>query len=193
MAEEGNFFSRWSRRKADVSRGTVLAEPVQKPTLPNVEVNPPVAPPAQSTAAQEQPVLTLDDVKALTAESDFSPFAAKGVSPDVRNAAMKKLFADPHYNVMDGLDIYIDDYTKADPIPESMMRQMVGAQFLKLFETDAPSDTPDHNGSTNLNTSHAHADLRLQPDPAAGSAQDPGDTGAGLERNPEPAQRPVPP
>ena len=30
---------------------------------------------------------------------------------------MKKLFADPHYNVMDGLDVYIDDYSKPDPIP----------------------------------------------------------------------------
>jgi hypothetical protein len=29
----------------------------------------------------------------------------------VKNAAMKKLFADPHFNVMDRLDIYIDDYS----------------------------------------------------------------------------------
>ena len=37
---------------------------------------------------------------------------------------------------MDGLDIYIDDYSKPDPIPESMLRNMVSAQFLKLFEAD---------------------------------------------------------
>ena len=30
---------------------------------------------------------------------------------------MKKLFSDPHFNVMDGLDTYIDDYGKPDPIP----------------------------------------------------------------------------
>jgi hypothetical protein len=47
---------------------------------------------------------------------------------------MKKLFTDPRFNVMDGLDIYIDDYSIADPIPESMLRQMAGAEFLKLFE-----------------------------------------------------------
>ena len=37
---------------------------------------------------------------------------------------MKKLFSDPHFNVMDGLDTYIDDYGKPDPIPLSMLRRM---------------------------------------------------------------------
>jgi hypothetical protein len=81
--------------------------------------------------------LTLQDAQALTPHSDYKPFMAHQVQPEVRNAAMKKLFADPHYNIMDGLDTYIDDYTKSDPIPESMLRQMVGAQFLKLFDDEA--------------------------------------------------------
>ena len=42
-----------------------------------------------------------------------------GVDASVKNAALKKLFADPHFNVMDGLDTYIDDYGKPDPIPEA--------------------------------------------------------------------------
>jgi hypothetical protein len=37
---------------------------------------------------------------------------------------MKKLFSDPHFNVMDGLDSYIADYGKPDPIPLSMLRLM---------------------------------------------------------------------
>ena len=44
---------------------------------------------------------------------------------------MKKLFADPHFNVMDGLDTYIDDYAKPDPIPPAMLRQLASAKFLK--------------------------------------------------------------
>ncbi len=130
------------------------------------------------------PPLTLDDAQALTQHSDFKPFMAQQVSPDVRNAAMKKLFADPHYNVMDGLDIYIDDYTKSDPIPESMLRQMVGAQFLKLFDDEKeslpPANPRDSSGdvvpgsvaqSTDSTESclppdHAHSHLRLQPNHA---------------------------
>lgn len=79
---------------------------------------------------------TLQDAQALTPESDFKPYMARGLAPEVKNAAMKKLFTDPHYNVMDRLDIYIDDYSKSDPIPESMLRQMVSAKFLKLFEDE---------------------------------------------------------
>jgi hypothetical protein len=60
----------------------------------------------------------------------------RGVEPGVRNAAMKKLFADPHFNVMDRLDIYIDDYSIPDPLPLSMLRQMASAKFLKLFDDD---------------------------------------------------------
>ena len=58
------------------------------------------------------------------------------MSVDVRNAAMKKLFADPQFNVMDGLDIYIDDYSKSDPIPEAMLRAMTSSKFLKLFDDE---------------------------------------------------------
>ena len=85
--------------------------------------------------------LSLEDVKALTQDSDFKPFMARNVGTDVRNAAMKKLFADPHYNVMDGLDIYIDDYTIADPLPQTMLRQMASAKFLNLFDDEEGDKT----------------------------------------------------
>jgi hypothetical protein len=85
---------------------------------------------------------TLDDVRLLTPQSDFKPFMAPDVDPEVKNAAMKKLFADPHYNVMDGLDTYIDDYSKPDPLPESMLRQMVSAKFLNLFDDEEEKTDP---------------------------------------------------
>jgi hypothetical protein len=56
---------------------------------------------------------------------------------------MKKLFTDPHYNVMDRLDIYIDDYSQPDPIPESMLRQMVSAKFLNLFKTEEEAEAKE--------------------------------------------------
>lgn len=197
MAESGSFLSRWSQRKTQVAKGKTPDEPqtlvegVPKP-VEKIPAATPTKPPAPD---EEKPSLTLEDVKALNTESDFSAFATREVAPDVRNAAMKKLFSDPRYNVMDGMDVYIDDYTQADPIPSAMLRQMVGAQFLQLFESDnetnAKPDTLVENGDTNLNTHHAHADLRLQPDHAPGGTQDPGKLEPGLERNPDPAQRPV--
>ncbi|WP_309246525.1 DUF3306 domain-containing protein [Ramlibacter montanisoli] len=67
--------------------------------------------------SEPPPLPTLADTESLTKDSDFTRFVQPGVSPEVKNAAMKKLFADPHFNVMDGLDTYIDDYGKPDPIP----------------------------------------------------------------------------
>ena len=56
------------------------------------------------------------------------------VTPAVKNTALKRLFADPQFNVMDGLDVYIDDYTKADPIPPDML-----ARLQKIMrEAEAP-------------------------------------------------------
>jgi hypothetical protein len=46
----------------------------------------------------------------------------------VKRAALKKLFADPRFNVMDGLDTYIDDYTKADPISDELLAQLQHAR-----------------------------------------------------------------
>lgn len=145
------FLGRWSRRKLDVSEGKpVETEPVTPAPQPapgrregvagseGVAVSPPLPPAGEGRGegAVDIPAPTLEDVKTLTPQSDFKPFVARSVAPEVRNAAMKKLFADPHFNVMDRLDIYIDDYSKPDPIPESMLRQMVSAKFLKLYDDE---------------------------------------------------------
>ena len=137
------FLGRWSRRKLDVKEGRpVEAEPVREA---KVEVPPQPSPPpspaggkaSEEVAAPLQPPPpTLEDAHALTPTSDFTRFVKADVSPEVKNAAMKKLFSDPHFNVMDGLDVYIDDYGKPDPIPESMMRQLVSGRFLGLFRDE---------------------------------------------------------
>ncbi len=82
----------------------------------------------------------LPAIESLTNESDFAPFMNKEVAADMRNQAMKKLFTDPHYNVMDGLDIYIDDYTKSDPIPLEMLRKMTQSKALFLFEEEEKAE-----------------------------------------------------
>jgi cell division septation protein DedD len=109
-------------------------------------------------------------VAQLTPESDYAAFAKRSVDPQVRNAAMKKLFTDPHYNVMDGLDTYIDDYNKSDPIPKSMLRQMVQARFLGLLDDELeeqPKPPPD--GVVSRQQTVASDDLPLKPnaEPAA--------------------------
>ena len=137
MVEEQNgFLGRWARRKTDVLQGRAVEEPVvlAKPVLPEQPAN--QLKPVEADLAESPPAPSLEDVKLLTKDSDFKPFMAHNVGIDVRNAAMKKLFTDPHFNIMDGLDIYIDDYSKSDPIPEAMLRAMNGSKFLKLFDEE---------------------------------------------------------
>jgi Protein of unknown function (DUF3306) len=140
------FLGRWARRKNDALQGKPLAEPapvVPPAPLPGAATNAavvPQEPPATEAAPEPARELSLDDAKLLTKDSDFKPFMASNVGPDVRNAAMKKLFADPHFNVMDGLDIYVDDYSISEPIPEAMLRQMTSAKFLKIFDDEEDDD-----------------------------------------------------
>ena len=193
------FLSRWSRRKAEVREGKVLDEPTAAPAAPLQVVSvagatSPVARDANASTTSDEThaqvaTPTLADAAQLTPESDFTGFMARGVAPDVKNAAMKKLFTDPHFNVMDRMDVYIDDYSQLDPLPLAMLRQMTSAKTLNLFD-DADDtantktkasvgDTPDaqevkvvaqsaatENNSNPEPHTHDHADLRLQPDPA---------------------------
>jgi len=66
----------------------------------------------------------LPPVESLTPESDFTPFMQVGVDPALRSAALRKLFADPQFNVMDGLDVYIGDYSKPDPISPDVVKTL---------------------------------------------------------------------
>jgi len=214
-ADDG-FLSRWARRKAEARSGAPTTEATPATSLPADVGNPPLppapavpvstAPPAASTPSpaatpDTPPLPTLDDVARLTKDSDFSPYVARNVDASVRNAAMKKLFSDPHFNVMDGLDTYIDDYGKPNPIPLSMLRRMNQAAVLGLFddEIDAATKAPlpamassDGDGPATVAQSEKpvpppaapepHADddpdLQLQRDDAdrrPGAGPDPGD------------------
>lgn len=195
------FLGRWAQRKQAVREGKAIeppAPPVAAPTPPVPARSEAVAPePAAAPVAEPPPLPTLQDAQALTPQSDFRRFMAPEVDPAVKNAAMKQLFADPHFNVMDRLDIYIDDYSIPDPLPESMLRQMASAKFLNLFEDEeekrrkhgagltpspepaaqtdnpakavAPVESPSPAATAHLNDQdHVDPDLRLQQDHAAG-------------------------
>ena len=116
---------------------------------------------------------TLADTETLTPESDFKPFVARNVAPEVRNAAMKKLFADPHFNVMDRLDTYIDDYSNPAPLPAASLRKMASAVFLKLVDDDeeearkkkqALQETPPMSSLEDVAQSqHSHGNIPSPP------------------------------
>lgn len=137
--DDDTFLERWSRRKHAARRGEALPEPAPEP-LPAAAAAPappPAAPvvPADAAPAELPPVETLKGL-----ESEYREFLRPGVDPAARSAALRKLFGDPHFNQMDGLDVYIDDYTKADPIPAAMLRLLNQARGLGLFDEEKEAE-----------------------------------------------------
>ena len=154
MAEGDGFLSRWSRRQAGAKSGVpapgevetaapATASETPLPPLPAVAATSVPSSTLAPADAEPTPLPTLDDVARLTHASDFSPYVARNVDAGVRNAAMKKLFSDPHFNIMDGLDTYIDDYGQADPIPLSMLRRMNQSAVLGLFDKEIEAAVPE--------------------------------------------------
>ena len=144
MAEESKSperfsLSRWSRRKLDAARTAPPAagvapapHAVPTSTAPSSDATA-LAP---NSAPDAVPVARdLPPVDALTFESDFAAFLKPEVDPATQRAALKKLFSDPRFNVMDGLDTYIDDYTLADPMPAGMLDKL--ANVYAMLTKDA--------------------------------------------------------
>ena len=115
MTDE-HFLSRWSRRKT-----LAKTQPAEASAPVAAPLPPPPVPQPEAPVAVEPP---LPPVESLTLESDFTPFMRPGVDEALKRRALKTLLADPRFNVMDGLDVYIDDYSKPDPLPEGWLEKL---------------------------------------------------------------------
>ena len=165
---------RWSQRKLAVAR--------QPATLPSAADTPPATdstrplvpevPPAGGAVAKELP-----PVESLTFESEFTQFLKPDVDETIKRAALRKLLRDPHFNVMDGLDTYIDDYTKADPIPADMLKQLVQTRYIfdpPKTETTAEGhvvDSPVEDDSHEKPEAVAAPDVPASAHPADGATR----------------------
>ena len=128
MSEDGEksgevFLARWSRLKQEAG------------SHPPAEQQP-AAPVADPKSLSPE----LPPIDKLTMDSDFRGFFHPKVGEDLRRAALKKLFADPHFNVMDGLDVYIDDYSQPNPLPAAMLAQLRQAQKIIGWAREGTDD-----------------------------------------------------
>jgi hypothetical protein len=114
------FLARWSERKREAREVPAVTAPETVADTPH----PPLPP-----------------IEELTPESDFSGFMHPKVDENLRRAALKKLFSDPHFNVMDGLDTYVDDYSKSDPLPASMLAGLRQAQNILAWARETKEET----------------------------------------------------
>jgi len=122
-----NFLQRWSRLKRDP---------------PTVETPP--TPPASPEGSPSAPTsLPLPEIDSLEFSSDFTAFMADRVDAGLRRGALQKLFHAEHFNVMDGLDTYIDDYNTFEPISEEMLKNLNQARGLLFDDDKTAAETPE--------------------------------------------------
>lgn len=149
MAQDrGDFLGRWSRRKR------AAAAPAAAP-----------APAAPEAAPQ------LPSVDSLTFESDFKDFMHAKVEEGVKRAALKKLFADPRFNVIDFMDVYIDDYTNLETIPPDMLARLQHARttlFGREEQKEPDPEQPHSPQSEELAQAPAEETRKKEDDGAAG-------------------------
>lgn len=123
------FLSRWSRRKREAHEETLK-------------------PPAAVTPANPEEAPELPPLEELGIDSDYRGFLHPKVDETLRRAALKKMFSDPHFNVMDGLDVYIDDYSISDPLPASMLAELKQAQRILGWAKESDEEAQKRRAMT---------------------------------------------
>ena len=137
--------SRWSRRKLQATEETQkedLALEIDENELAQNETQEALSE-DQSQDVLQEPVLVdadMEPVESLTENSDFSKFMSPGVSDELRNLALRKMFKAPFFNIRDGLDEYDEDYTtfeKLGDIITADMRHQMEMEAERKMEQEA--------------------------------------------------------
>ena len=171
---DGFSLRRWSQRKREVAS--------KEPPAATQPPEPPAAASATAAVVAPEPaLLELPPIESLTPQSDFKGFMQPKVDDGLRRQALKKLFTDPHFNVMDGLDVYIDDYTKPDPIPASVLERLAQSGFVRGLGAP-PADEPAPPSAATAVAATDGAPAASSPDASAPTDSTPGDEPPGEPR-----------
>ncbi len=195
---DANFLRRWSQRKLAAARPSAT-EPPPVTSAPataalaaaapaGVAANPAAptgsSPPPDLAATAGDEALPLPPVESLGFDSDFTRFLAPKVDEAVKRQALRKLFSDPRFNVMDGLDVYIDDYSKFEPIPDDLVGKLRHARYIfdpprtRVNEAGHVEDVPDEPLPGPVATTDAQDEAQQAQAAAMGTGHE--DTGAGV-------------
>lgn len=145
-----NFLSRWSKRKleareqeasklAEESSSALQGGSVKTEGTVDVVKKPETSVPLDHPDIPELPLPTEADLLAVEQGGNIKAFMVDKVSTELRNKAFKALFSRPEFNVMDGLDIYIDDYNKFTPLTQEDIGKMtLSKQLLSRPDLELP-------------------------------------------------------
>ena len=119
--DEGGFFSRWSARKTQITKGEVVPDEVPAPEIAEDAVVEDEED-AALTDAELLKKYDLPDPEAVTEESGLEQFLnGKGLPGRVRQMALRRLWRlNPLFGIVDDMVEYGEDYTDAATVVEGM-------------------------------------------------------------------------
>ena len=137
-----NMLSRWSRRKQQSQLETKQEDQLIENNLQGLSK---LETDQTENVDQLEPVVVLTDedmpaINTLNSDSDFSGFMSSGVSDELRNLALRKLFKAPSFNIRDGLDEYDEDYTTFEKLGDLVtcdMKHQIEMEAKKKLEEEA--------------------------------------------------------
>ncbi|MGF1476369.1 MAG: DUF3306 domain-containing protein [Geminicoccaceae bacterium] len=142
MTIDETFLERWSRLKRGEGEPEEATEPLE-------EIEP------KPAATTDEIVAQLPDIDSLGPGSDFKPFMQKGVPPELKRLALRKLWRlNPTIAKVDGLLDYDQDFTDGATVAAGLTTAYrVGRGMLadlEKLDNEAPSAEPQtavENGS----------------------------------------------
>ncbi|WP_415881334.1 DUF3306 domain-containing protein [Neptuniibacter sp. QD72_48] len=127
MSDNQSFFSRWSQRKAEQQ-----AEPIEESQTEASLSD-------ETVDTEELPPLTdedMPDIESLDNDSNFEQFFSPGVSEELRNLALRKLFRLPEFNIRDGLNDYDEDFSKMPALTQEVVSKLRSWADEKIEEAE---------------------------------------------------------
>jgi hypothetical protein len=159
------FLSRWARLKRERVDADQAPAPVAGSSAD--------APPPSNVPVAEAPLPELPPIEELTPESDFRPFMDPRVPEALRRVALKKLYADPHFNVQDMLDDFAEDYTLLETLPAGMAGTLAHARRTLLGRDEADRIEAEEQEPVEKAAADGAPRPRPQPDEAPQVAEAP--------------------
>jgi hypothetical protein len=189
--DAGSFLQRWSRRKQAAQAGVVPTDAAAEGATQIAAID--LQRVAQASAdrsadrsadadTKHTELPSLDSLQGL--QSDYLDFMQPKVTQQLKRAALKKLFADPHFNVIDRFEAYSEDYTQADPIPAAMLRGLNQAKGL-LFPHDDPKQDASQQDAPKPDEPNQERALQSAVDPLRNAEVE-------IEAQPETQSQPQP-
>lgn len=183
---EGGFLSRWSRRKRradEPEQAGPVRESGELEQRPDESRMPEADAPFDEASGEAERVKTdedMPDLASIDETTDMSDFFSPGVSEELRNQALRRLFRMAKFNVTDGLDDYNQDFRNFAPLGD-----MVTADMRHRMEMDQQrqerADEPDEPAPGEEPAAAAQAGEEAGPDPQEEET-------AGMEPEREPGQ-----